>query len=181
MQARRKKGVERRASELPGEYRRPLDKLDKAYHGVQNGQVGPLVRRLESYGRLKGLVIGPWQEESKDIHGLLDILTDCRLTAMGLARGREGSKVERGQIISQMRRILSVTAAKAYSNCLIGRLEKVGEGHRLAAKRRAWVRQEVTGGEESTLAGKYCGCRPSQTRTVCCTMKYSFQLYVNLK
>ena len=48
--ARRKRGVERRASKLPGEYRRPLEKLDRRYHGVQQGQAGPLVRRLNSYG-----------------------------------------------------------------------------------------------------------------------------------
>lgn len=38
--ARRKRGVERRAAKLPGEYRRPLEKLDRRYHGVQQG---PLV------------------------------------------------------------------------------------------------------------------------------------------
>jgi hypothetical protein len=42
-------------------------------------------------------------------------------------------------ILSEFRRELSVAGAKAYSACLIGR---VGEGHRQAARRRAWVRQE---------------------------------------
>ena len=35
-----------------------------------------------------------------------------------------------------------MAAAKANSACLIGRVARVGEGHRLAARRRAWVRQE---------------------------------------
>ena len=37
---------------------------------------------------------------------------------------------------------VSVQAAKANSACLIGRVARVGEGHRLAAKRRAWFRRE---------------------------------------
>ena len=54
--ARRSRGVERRAGKLAGEYRRPLAKLDSRYHGAQEGQVGPLVRRLDSFGPLHGLV-----------------------------------------------------------------------------------------------------------------------------
>jgi hypothetical protein len=69
--ARRKRGVERRKDRLQGEYRRPLEKLDRAYHGTQPGQVGPLVRRLDSYGPLLGLVVGAFQEGSHDLHALL--------------------------------------------------------------------------------------------------------------
>ena len=35
-----------------------------------------------------------------------------------------------------------MVAAKAYSTCLLDRLSRVGECHRQAAKRRAWVRRE---------------------------------------
>ena len=35
--ARRTRGVERRASRLAGEYRRPLDTLDRRHHGVSEG------------------------------------------------------------------------------------------------------------------------------------------------
>ena len=40
------------------------------------------------------------------------------------------------------RRQLSMTAAKAYSACLIDSVSRVGEGHRMAGKRRAWVKRE---------------------------------------
>ena len=43
-----RKGVERRAGRIQGEYRRPLAALDSRYHGVQEDQRGPLVRRLEA-------------------------------------------------------------------------------------------------------------------------------------
>ena len=56
--ARRKKRVERRSAVLPEEYRKPLAKLDHKYHHTAAGQVGPLERRLQSYGQLQCLVMG---------------------------------------------------------------------------------------------------------------------------
>ena len=140
--ARRSRGVERRAARLPGEYRRPLAKLDQKYHGTTVGQVGPLQRRLDGFGRLQGLVVGSFQECSKDLHALLEALTDSKLRARGLARGREGSEWERGSILHDFRRELSQAAAKATSACLIGKVRKLGEGHRQAAQRRAWFKYE---------------------------------------
>ena len=35
-----------------------------------------------------------------------------------------------------------MASAKAYSACLLDRVARVGEDHRLAAKRRAWVKGE---------------------------------------
>ena len=150
--ARRKSGVERRVIPLPGEYSKPLAKLDNKYHGVAVGQVGPLQRRLESYGNLQCLVMGAFQEGSKDLHALLETLSDSKLRAKGLARGREGTEQERAIILSEFRRELSVVGAKANSACLIGRVARVGEGHRLAARRRAWVRQEEERREEARRA-----------------------------
>ena len=49
--ARNRNGVERRAVELPGEYKRPPAKLDAKYHGTLANQTAPLVRWLEGYGR----------------------------------------------------------------------------------------------------------------------------------
>ena len=41
-----------------------------------------------------------------------------------------------------LRRSLSMVADKAYSACLMDRVSRMGEGHRQAAKRRAWVKRE---------------------------------------
>ena len=60
--------VERRSQEQSAEYRRPLVALDMKYHGTQAGEVGPLVRRLDSFGNLQGLVMGAFQEGSKDLN-----------------------------------------------------------------------------------------------------------------
>ena len=84
--ARAKKGVERCAGLIPGEYRRPLAALDTRDHRVEEGQRGPLVRRLEGYGHLLTCVMGAWQEGSKDLHGLLDVLADNKVAWHGGGR-----------------------------------------------------------------------------------------------
>ena len=83
--------------------------------------------------------MGAWQEASKDLHNLLDVLADHKVAALGLARGREATENELAQMLSGYRRTLSTTAARANSGCLLGRLAKVGEAHRGAARRRAWA------------------------------------------
>ena len=55
-------------------------------------------------------------------------------------------------ILSDFRRELSVTGAKAQSACLIGRVAMVGEGHRLSARRRAWGRREDERREDASRA-----------------------------
>ena len=89
---------------------------------------------------------------SKDLHSLLDTLADSKLRVLGLARGREGTERERSKMLSDFRRELSLASAKAYSSCLIGRLSRVGEQHRNAARRRAWVRREDERRDEESRA-----------------------------
>ena len=69
-------------------------------------------------------------------------MADSKLKAKGLARGREGSNHERSIILAGYRRELSMASAKAYSACLLDRVARVGEEHRLAAKRRAWLKSQ---------------------------------------
>ena len=51
-----------------------------------------------------------------------------------------------------LRRELSMAGAKANSACLLGRVARIGEGHRLAARRRAWVMRDNELREESGRA-----------------------------
>ena len=87
-------------------------------------------------------MVGAFQEGSKDLHALLGTLADSQLRAKGLARGREGTDQERSIILAGLRRALSMAAAKANSACLLDRVSRVGEEHRQAARRRAWVKRE---------------------------------------
>ena len=114
--------------------------------------MGPLQRRLEGFGNLQGLVVGSFQEGSKDLHALLEDLADSKLRARGLAMGREGSEWERSTILHDLRRELSLVSAKAVSACLLGKVAKLGEGHRQAAQRRAWAKHEDEKREASRRA-----------------------------
>ena len=51
-----------------------------------------------------------------------------------------------------LRRELSTAGAKSRSACLIGRVARMGEGHRQAAKRRAWVLREEEIRDEASRA-----------------------------
>ena len=83
---------------------------------------------------------------------LVEYVLECPSFKQGKLRGREGTERERSIILSEFRRELSVTGAKANSACLIGRVARVAEGHRLAARRRVWVRQEEEKREEARRA-----------------------------
>ena len=87
--------------------------------------------------------MGAFQEGSEDLHALPGTVADSQLRAKGLARGRkEGTDQERSIILAGLRRALSMAAAKANSACLLDRVSRVGEEHRQAARRRAWVKRE---------------------------------------
>ena len=53
-----------------------LERLDSNYHKTGPGDTGPLVtvRRLLGYGSVHLLVMGSWQEGTKDLSYLVDML-----------------------------------------------------------------------------------------------------------
>ena len=80
--------------------------------------------------------MGAWQEGSKDLHDLLGLLADHKVAMLGLAKGREALANKHAEILSGYRHTLSTTAARVSSGCLLGRLAKVGQAHRGAARSR---------------------------------------------
>ena len=125
--------------------------------------------------------MGAWQEASKDLHNLLDVLADHKVAALGLARGREATENERAQILSGYRRTLSTTAARANSGCLLGRLAKVGEAHPQRGGKEKGVGpeggREAARGEESPLESPCPGQRSESRRVcVCCVNCNYFEL-----
>ena len=130
------RGSDRRAAGLPKLYKRKLIPFDTRYHNTPGGQTGPLVRRLESYGKLESLVVGPWGDCSKDLHSLIKTLGENKVAVQARATGRQASDNELGVIISQIRKYLSTAFIRAQSLCLINRLAHLGEGAVAAAGRR---------------------------------------------
>lgn len=121
------RGTNRRASLLQGLYKSKLARYDQQFHGVERGQIGPLVRRLDSFEKLESLVVGPWGEGSKDFHTLLKTLAETQLAAKARSRWREGSDNELGYLLGQKRRMMSVCAVRAQSLCLLARLCHLGQ------------------------------------------------------
>ena len=72
------------------------------YHGTAAGQTGPLVQRLEGYGKLWGLAIGPWGKGSKDLHSLVSVLGNSMVQTRSRERGWEGGEGELGQVMGQL-------------------------------------------------------------------------------
>ena len=70
------KQADRRARELPGSYRRPLERLDQQLLGTAPGGTGPLVARLQGFGELMCLLAGAWGDCSKDLHSLIQICAE---------------------------------------------------------------------------------------------------------
>ena len=80
------KGTDCHAARLPGEYERSLKKYDVKYYGIdpRGEEVGPLVGRPKSYGKLKCLVFGSWRDCSQDVHHLIKMMGEARVMKMAI-------------------------------------------------------------------------------------------------
>ena len=133
---REEKQVDRRARELPGEYRRPLERLDRLHHGTGPGETGRLVAKLQSYGPLQGCVVGHWGEGSKDLHTFVQTCAEAKVAHLVRASGRQESEHLLGMVVGQYRRLLSTTAVRAQAMCLLARVGLVTPAAKEAAGRR---------------------------------------------
>ena len=136
------KGVDKRAGLLQGEYKKKAKDVDTMYGDVPAGQVGPVQRHLNSYGKIIGIVVGAWAEGSEDLHNLIQNITDSRSNYLELTRGRPASDGERALMLGQIRRRISVASVRANANCLLDRLKLVGPEAGKAAERRRWRSRE---------------------------------------
>ena len=94
------------------------------------------------YGDVVGLVVGAFGEASEDLHELIQRLAESRVKSMGLKLGREASDEEVGHAVGPISRTLSTTFVRAQAQCLLSRMDNVGNGFALAAKRRQWAAKE---------------------------------------
>ena len=77
------------------------------------------------------------------MHLLIQQLAESRVKTMELKRGNSGAAEEEiGIIVGQIRRAFSTTCVRAQAQCLISRMNKLGQGYALAARRRQWAAKE---------------------------------------
>ena len=143
---RTEKQADRRARELPGTYRRPLERLDQQVRGTAPGKTGALVARLQGFGDLLCFVAGAWGDCSKDLHNLVQICAESKVEHLCRSTGRPELEGQLSVIVSQYRRLLSTCIARAQAQCLISRVGVISPQAREAARRR-----EVAGRLERQL------------------------------
>ena len=130
------KQADRRARELPGQYRRPLAKLDRQHHKTARGETGPLVRLLHSFGELQCYVAGAWSEGSLHLHSLIQTCAESRVAHLCRISGKPEMENRRGALVSQYRRLVSTCVARGQAQCLISRVSVLSGAARGAAQRR---------------------------------------------
>jgi len=109
--------------------------------------MGPVATKLASYPRLEGWVFGAWAECSPDVHELVREIAGARLRYEQELERKEGRGRRRGMsdvgalsvLTGQIRRGLSLVAARSQARLLLDRIEAVGNGAVQAAGRRKWV------------------------------------------
>ena len=124
----------RRAEALHQEYVDNARRVDSMYGGTEQVTVGPVEEKLFSFEKLQGVVVGAFGEASEPVHRLIDQLATSRVRVTGPQRGRKGvvrsEEGERSMVVSHIRRKISMVAVRA--QCLLGGLENLGPGTRLA-------------------------------------------------
>ena len=140
------KQADRRARELPGSYRRPLERLDQELRGTAPGDTGALVARLQGFGELMCLVAGAWGDCSKDLHSLIQTCAESKVEHLCRSTGRPELEGQLSVIVSQYRRRLSTCIVRAQAQCLLSRVGVISPQAREAAQRR-----EVAGRMERQL------------------------------
>ena len=100
------------------------------------GWVGPLVRRLQSFGELQTFVVGNWGEGSEDLHALVQTCAEARVAQICRSTGRQESEHLLGTIVGQYRRLVSTCAVRAQAMCTLARVGLITPAAREAARRR---------------------------------------------
>ena len=121
--------------------------------------MGPMERRLNNFGQIRSLVIGPRGEGSKDIHRLInmtsEIAAEHRWREMGARSVDEARIVFRGR----MRRSIGITAVREAAKLKRERLGIVLGDGKAAETRRRWGAHFSRKMQEEYYACFGCGPR----------------------
>ena len=102
--------------------------IDEKVFGTAWGHVGPFQQRLASFGQLIGLVVGVFGKGSADLHKLIQSMADSRVSWQQEAFGcANPTKADRSIVVAQIRRRVSVTSVRSQAQCLLERMNHLGE------------------------------------------------------
>ena len=98
--------------------------------------MGPVGRKLQSYGRVRGLVFGAWGEASSDAHDLLSQLAKQGARYMWRDMGCPDEAAAVGCLAWLLRRRWGMVGLRENARLKLDRLAYVGRGAAAAAERR---------------------------------------------
>ena len=128
--------VSRRAAGLHAEYCDKARATDTRYCGTSLGETGPVLQKLLSYGRVRGLVFGAWGEGTEDLERLLG-----QMARQGaLHKWRQMACIDQDSAVGclawLLRRRWGLCALRECARLKLERLAYVGRGAAAAHERR---------------------------------------------
>ena len=147
------------------------------------GQQGRIWQQLDQYGDLITIVVGKFNELSEGGHQLLKAVAESRVAKTATRAGEAvlSRAMEKGVIVGELRRQLSVVNLRASMACLLERLEQAGEGGRLATRRQEgilWEEERMREKRELIWAARVRG-KPSYNLAVSCSKSFT-SIYFSL-
>ena len=117
-------GVEHRASSVHKEYVNKAIAADRKYnrHVSINGSKGKMQTTLESFPKVRGLVVGPRGEGSADLHYLLREIAGEWAGKSWQAMGAPSVVVAKGVVMARVYRLVGISAVRAQAALLRERL-----------------------------------------------------------
>ena len=135
--AGRQRAVEWRASKIQNEREHDARTVDSKFCDTQDGDDGPVLLRLRSFGPIVGLVVGHFGEWSGGLHRLVSAAADDAAPRMRALFGARTDRDSRGRCAWYFRREVAWAGLNANARLKLERAEFVGWDARSAAARRA--------------------------------------------
>jgi hypothetical protein len=110
--------IETRATRINDEYQTAASKHDEKWNTTN------ATTTLRTYGRVRGLVVGPRGELSKDLVDLIALAATAAGTKNWMELGEENASLARARYLRVFRRKIAVAAVRAQAICMSSRLEQ---------------------------------------------------------
>mgnify|MGYP001334215147 CR=1 FL=1 len=129
--------IERRASKIHRDYVKKASNVDRDFNGwPPGGPPGPVLRKLQEYGQVRPLVIGPFAEINKDFDKLLVEFANFGAEGSWRMMGARSIKEARACNIAYLRRSVGICAVRQNA-----RLKDLALGYSLGDTKAAFSRR----------------------------------------
>ena len=120
---------------------------DREINNTPEGVMGPMMTKLMSYGRVKGLVVGPHGEGSADLHEFVESIISAATQKRWKTMGAENSAHARPVISNFIYKFLGITFVRAQARLKrhaiavsFGECSESSSAERKELARNSWYR-----------------------------------------